>query len=132
MRKKEQKLWDTLHRHAVGKQLDLQRVENVVGVGMPDVYVGSSRCWIELKAPIAPAKETTRLLGNEGLNPDQVNWHLKAFRNGTRTYVLIRDSNQRLLMVPGKWADVMNDWTYTQLEKHSAASNWNDVIKEIL
>ena len=129
MRKKEQKLWDTFARHAPAA-LDLQRVENLVGAGMPDVYVGGTGCWVELKAPNVPARETTRLLGTEGLNVDQINWHLKAARSGrVNTFVLVRDSSSRLYLVPGNFAATMNDLPADELDSYSLASTWERIIE---
>ena len=128
MRKPEQKLWDTF-RAKMGKELDLQRVENLVGVGMADVYVGKTGEWVELKAPTAPARASTRLLGNQGLNVDQINWHMKANRYRARsTWVLIRDSLGRLFLVSGQYADEMNEWNTMELYAHSEAEDWADIF----
>ena len=130
MRLKEQKLWDSFSRH--GKQkLKLERVENVVLNGMPDVYAKRSGKWIELKAPIAPKKFETRVLGTEGLSQDQKNWHMEAFQCNRETYVLIRDSEKRLWLIEGKYADDINEWDAMELDDHNLSANWNGIIEEL-
>lgn len=130
MRLKEQRLWDALKKQSP-KELWLQRVENVVGVGMPDVYVGANGAWIELKSPTCPKKETTRLLGDEGLNQDQINWHYKAMKKMRQTYILIRDSQSRLFLIPGALSLVVNDMNAAELLKWSLGENWEEIIKVI-
>jgi len=133
MRQAEQKLWDTtLRNKPVG--IALERVENGLGAGMPDVYSRAEtfHTWIELKAPHAPKRESTRLLGSEGLSQEQINWHLKSARYGLITYVLIRDiEHKRLWLVGGGWADEMNDWTAAELDKNSLANNWRDIFSRL-
>lgn len=130
MRKAEQRLWDTFRRNGTDG-LWMQRVENVVRAGMPDVFIGGSGAWVELKAPIAPKRKNTRLLGEAGLNIDQINWHLKACTKGIRSYVLIRDSEKRLFLIPGKYAAVMNEMSVGELVEINLCNNWVDIIKEI-
>lgn len=130
MRKKEQRLWDVFKRYDRGGSW-LQRVENVVGDGMPDVYVGRNGAWVELKAPTAPKKESTRLLGSEGLRASQINWHLKKASYGQRSFVLIKDSLDRIFLVPGVYAAKINGMTVDELTKISVATDWEGVIKEV-
>jgi hypothetical protein len=130
VRLKEQRLWDTFRKHG-GRILRLERVENVMLNGMPDVYAKASGKWIELKAPIAPKKESTRVMGAEGLSNDQKNWHLVAHQCGRKTYILIRDSNNSLYLIPGEFSDLMNDWNAEELRLHSVARTWEEILKEL-
>lgn len=130
MRKPEQKLWDTFRNHH-GKRLKLKRVENIVEEGFPDVYAKKSAVWIELKAPNVPKKETTRLLGDEGLRTSQVNWLLDNVGCATRAFVLIRDSSGRLFLIDGKHAATMNELSAAELAELSLADNW-EKIGEVL
>lgn len=130
-RLKEQRLWDTM-RKAAPTGFWLQRVENVVGDGMPDVYcVETGACWVELKAPARPKRASTRFLGDEGLRPSQINWHLKAASKNQRTYVLIRDDKRELFLIEGKFATDMNDWPIDVMREASLADNW-EAIFEVL
>lgn len=133
MRKQEQRLWDTF-RNNKPPEMELERVENVVAAGMPDVYLRARRVstWIELKAPNAPKREITRVLGDEGLNAAQINWHLQSAWFGLPTYVLIRDSRKRLWLLPGKEADLMNDLNADELDGACIAKdNWHDIYREL-
>lgn len=132
MRLPEQKLYDTLATQ-LRPSWWIQRVENLVAAGMPDVYAASFglALWIELKAPRAPKRDSTRLLGTQGLNPDQINWHLKARSCGIRSFVLIRDDRLRLFLVDGEHAAVVNEWSVEELTTMSLGSNWNDVKKAL-
>lgn len=134
MRKAEQRLWDTMKRHAQRRQVVLERVENVVADGMPDVVVlapGGHVMWVELKAPHRPARPTTRLLGNEGLRPAQVNWHLRAAALEVRTYVLIRDDAGAVLLVPGWHAAEMNDWPFDKMQFYARAQTWDAIFNAL-
>ena len=130
MRLKEQRLWDTFKRNRPPK-FWLQRIENVVGDGMPDVVSMApfQLAWVELKAPIKPKRETTQLMGKEGLSIGQVSWHLKAALKGQRSFVLIRDSSGELFLVPSAFAPRMNAATIGELRMMSVADNWKDVYR---
>lgn len=130
---KEQKLWDAMKRN-LPKSFWMQRIENVVGEGIPDVYVAAPRgkyAWVELKAPIAPKKATTRLLGTEGLRKSQINWHIKAARKGTRSFILIRDDVNNMFLIPSYLADKINEMTAGELQAVSVADTWREIEKEI-
>lgn len=135
MRKEEQRLWDSMKRNAPGV-FWLRRIENEVAEGDPDVWCvtrGPVECWVELKAPTAPKRPTTRLLGDQGLNPAQVNWHLRAAKLGVRAYTLIRDDRKRLLLVPSTESNVprLNGMSYDELQAHSVASEWPGIFREL-
>ena len=134
LRKPEQRLWDTMRRNAP-KEAWMQRIENNVGSGIPDVIseLYTFWCWVELKAPNAPKKDTTRLLGVEGLNPDQINWHLKCAHRGGQSFILIRDSLKRLLLIDckrmGKQIQYINSLTYNELKIYNRADSWTKIFE---
>jgi hypothetical protein len=133
MRKKEQLLWDSMKRNCPSA-LDLQRVENVVGDGMPDVYVGRSGKWVELKAPgRVPVRPETPLLGKaDGLRTSQVNWHMKhSSMNAPESFVLIRTPDGELIMIPGSAAPVINALPLRAARECSVASTWQQIIKAL-
>jgi hypothetical protein len=134
MRKREQLLWDTFKRHG-GAALNLQRVENVVMAGMPDVYVGCSGKWVELKAPSTiPKRPQTPLLGSEGLRTAQINWHLKHSFNGhaPASYILVRTVELELILLPGVAAAIINELPLEALRTHRCVlSDWKEVIEEL-
>lgn len=132
MRLPEQRLWDAM-RKAKPHGFWLQRIENVVMSGMPDVHAAGPRraSWVELKAPKRPKREATPLMGREGLNPAQINWHLKAAQMGVRSYVLVRDSEHQLFLLRGDQAAEINGWPLPKLRQFSIAQRWPDIFFEI-
>jgi hypothetical protein len=134
MRKKEQLLWDAWKANAP-RDLDLQRVENVVGEGMPDVYVGTNGNWVELKAPSANReKDGQSLLGDaEGLRISQKNWHLKnsSHPNAPRSFILIRLPNHKLFLLSGHLAPVINAMNYSSVEKVALAWTWDGINRAV-
>lgn len=126
MRLPEQRLWDTMRANRP-PGLVLERVENVVGDGMPDVYIQASAVstWAELKTPNPRKRESTRVLGDEGLRQSQKNWHMRASRLGLPTWILIRERRtRRLWLVAGMLADEINDMTADELDEVTAAHTW--------
>ena len=134
MRLPEQRLWDTMKRNAP-EEAWLQRVENVVIDGMPDVYVAIARrtSWVELKAPKMPKRSTTPLMGDkQGLNINQIGWHLVAAQNGVRSFVLVRDVERLcLLLLQGRLAKHINQLTLDEAKKLSVASDWQGIFQKL-
>lgn len=132
-RLKEQRLFDTLKRNCPS-DIWLQRVENLVAVGMPDLthlVEGGTTGWIELKAVTTPKRAGTRLMGIEGLNKDQINWHLKYTRMGGDSWILIRDTGMRLYLVHGRHAAEINDWPVDVVRSNSDATSWEGIMNVI-
>lgn len=131
MRKTEQRLWDRMRR-AIGTRVRLERIENVVGVGTPDVLACCHiTAFVELKAIDAPpVRETTRVLGTSGLSRDQRNWHVDWHKWGGTSYVLI-GVGRRIFMLPGALADEVNEMTMEQLAARSVASEWATVAQRL-
>lgn len=82
--KPEQLLWQLVKPYIPGHR---ERIENAVGVGMPDVhwtYNGQSN-WMELKVAKTPEQTVEELL-----EPSQRVWHKKNLSEDGRVYVLVR------------------------------------------
>lgn len=128
-RTKEQRVWDSFKR-GVPSGIWVQRIENVVGEGMPDVYVVSNglSSWVELKASRRPVRASTPLLGSRGLNVQQINWHMKAASVGVRSFILIRDEARDLYLVSGMHAEEINSFSASQMREHSLASSWDEIF----
>jgi hypothetical protein len=128
VRKPEQRLYDAMKK-AAPKEAWLQRVENIVAEGMPDVHVSgpSSECWVELKSVHRPKRPTTRLLGSEGLRPSQVNWHLKAATKAITSWILIQDDAGTKYLVEGCHAGKINELTEADLQLLSRADTWPEI-----
>jgi len=112
----------------------LQRIENLVAEGMPDVHVSGpeSECWVELKYALRPKRESTRFLGSRGLRPGQINWHLKAATKAIVTYVLIKDNHGAFYLVPGSLARYLNDMPREEILHETIASDWPEIFTELM
>lgn len=144
MRKAEQKVWDAMKRAAKrhAPRAWMQRVENLAGDGMPDVYVTASigqsgsatPSWVELKAATLPKRATTKLQMKEGVRPSQINWHLKAQTKGVRSYVLIRIAERmdEPLLIKGHLADGINRWCSDECYAYATAIGWEQIFGELI
>jgi len=133
-RLKEQRLWDAVRRNAP-KSWWLQRVENVVVEGMPDVFIAASfgvGIWLELKAPIRPKRLSTRLLGNGGLRPSQINWQMKAATKGLRAFTLIRDDEGVLFNVPCAYVRGINELSTSDMLSIYQIKDWEQLWRNLI
>lgn len=133
MRLPEQRLWDTMRANKP-RGFVLRRVENVVGAGMPDVYVMAPAVstWVELKAPNDRKRATTRVLGDEGLRQEQKNWHILNSRLALPTWILIRVRRAgQLWLVHGAHADNVNDFTAAELDEVADAKTWPEIFEAL-
>lgn len=137
MRLPEQRLWDAMRTNSP-RDIKLQRVENGLDAGMPDVIAihrGSGLVtWVELKAQREyPKRSGTPVLNQQhGLNISQRNWLRDwTFARG-RAFTLIGVGGGRgrdLFLVPGADADRVN-----QLDTFSIriyAVDWIMVFKRL-
>ena len=116
-------------RKAKPKDIWLERVENLVGVGMPDVMAGGPHfSWVELKHACLPVRATTRVLGNDGLSIDQINWHLVAASFRLPVYTVVRDDSGGIYMIEAAHAASINDWCAADLRANSIAAAWKEVF----
>lgn len=96
-----------------GHRIDLQRLENAVGTGHPDVEgcIDTIQVWIELKSTDRPARKTTpiRLRSNPKTRKSQSRWHKNRAQAGCKTnFVLLQvgeQSKARLYLIPGTLYD---------------------------
>lgn len=140
MRLPEQKLWDVLASH-VPRDCWLQRVENGVGAGMPDVLMIDRMAqtpvhWIELKVNESlPVRSSTPALGDaKGLGAEQVNWHIEWGNHGGSSWILIglgRGKSRELALVPGRCAREVNGLTLGDLRSAFKVPSWVDLFKSI-
>lgn len=130
MRKPEQKLWDRM-RHALKDQIYLERIENVVNPGRPDV----DALWdgivlpIELKAlENFPQRSGTPVLGTKGLNQNQLNWWLNWRRWGGSGFIVIGIAGD-IFAVPAKFSDEVNYFNHLHLINFQ--TSWQELITQI-
>lgn len=120
MRKKEQLLWDAMRR-GMTTQVRMERLENVVGVGIPDVLVLADGVvtFCELKARVDfPALPLTRVLGAGGLSVAQRNWHMLWNRCGGRSLIVVGVGTGHLrqhMALWGRHGDRVNEMCWAEL-----------------
>lgn len=122
-RKKEQLLWDRMHSNLRNRKLLLQRVENMAGVGDPDVRVlrKGRVTYCELKvASRLPVREATPLLGDEGLSVEQRNWHLEWIAHGGRSMIIVGVRGTAMhWALWGNRAEAVNRMTVAELSRYA-------------
>jgi len=131
MRKPEQRLWDAMRKNNK-KQLhtiNLERVENYITAGMPDVHCKyhGVECWVELKVASLPKKEGTRVMGRKGLRIEQINWHKKHHSFGLKSYILLKTGN-RLFLIANKHTESVNQMCLFDLEQTTIATDWESIF----
>jgi hypothetical protein len=96
----------------------VDRLENLVVVGMPDVNVCvcGTELWIEIKAPKEPARAKTALFAsNHKLSQDQINWMLRQRKANGNAYIFINTDKRRLLL-QAKHAESINNMTLAEIK----------------
>jgi len=122
--KPEGKFWSTLRQKMVLGVVRLDRIENDVTFGIPDVNgcLDGEDVWIELKAPKEPARASTPLMtrsGNHALLETQINWFRRQRQAGGIAFILVR-TDKRIMLVEGTlYAKVFNTWTVGEMVDHS-------------
>ncbi len=120
MRQKEQRLWDAMRNHKPPTHR-LERIENMVGDGIPDVWCicnGVVRpC--ELKAVYSmPHRASTPVMGRGGLRQEQKNWHMDWAKFGGRSVIILGvgvGAHRQLIALDGRDADWANTGNWAQL-----------------
>lgn len=129
MRKPEQRLWDTMKSNRP-MQVRLERIENGVGNGTADVH-GTARgvtAWFELKQLNRPKKDSTRFLKKNTVRVAQRAWHREYAHHGGRSYLLIRDDQRQLYLVPGGEIHLVMDFAYDFFQKRYRCDNWQELF----
>lgn len=113
---RESELWQRCKNGAKslrqdGHLIDLQRVENLVGCGHPDVEgcIDGRQVWIELKSCSRPARPDTPIRPKARMS--QEIWHAERVKSGCRcNWILIQvgeGSESALYLIPGnRYADI--------------------------
>ena len=96
-----------------------QRIETLIGLGIPDVNVcvpPGREFWIEIKSPTEPKRPGSAMIGGRchPLSVDQKNFFLAQRRAGGRAYLWV-GSDKRRLLLPGELADQFNEMTVAQM-----------------
>lgn len=128
-REKEQRLWDRLRKAAAGR-IHTERIENIVGVGRPDVdtLCAGSFVPVELKQVAAwPKRAETRVLGDEGLSVAQRNWHLTWRRWGGESLVVV-GVGLEVFGFSGSMADYVNGYNQAQFRSAAMLTDMDAII----
>lgn len=107
---RETGLWKWLKKAIVVAKtnLDMNRIENSVMSGMPDVeghYKNTGQFWLELKMAKRPARATTKV--RPKVREGQVEWLTKRWHLGGNAWILLQvgsGSEKKLYMIPGKYS----------------------------
>lgn len=131
MRLPEQRFWDRTRPRLTAHFL-VERVENLVGVGTPDIWVlaPTGRVTpVELKAVQGwPARLSTRVLGPKaGLSQDQKNWHLTWQQAGGRSAILVGVGGNQQFLFPGHACDLINEFSRHHFE-NLAQQSWDRIV----
>jgi len=131
MRKPEQRLYDTMKTHCADG-VRLERVENAVNTGMPDVHCirRGVTVWIELKVVHRPARLSTPLIKSATMRRDQVAWHLSYTRAGGRSAILVRDDRRQLYLFDGALANILPQLTLAQCISIATLTDWAEFYRE--
>lgn len=125
----EQRLWDRTKSYLKPfKGIRLERYENVMGVGCPDVLAicDGLVTWVELKfVEGLPARATTRVFPG-ALTREQMNWHLDWRQHGGRSIVL-GAIGPDIVAIENTHTDLFNDMTIEQLGGHAVAATWSEL-----
>jgi len=95
----------------------IHRLENLASFGFPDVNycIEGIECWIEIKSPTEPKRDSTPLFGsNHGLMITQRNWFLVQKNAGGYAYIYI-ETDKRRMLIGAEYSDIVNDMTVNEL-----------------
>ena len=110
----------------------IDRIENLVSCGMPDVNycINGVEGWIEMKSAIERQRSTSKLLKHK-LSQAQMNWFLKQRNAGGNAFILIC-TEKRWMLMHGHVADQINDLTADHLWQNTVWKSEKPITKEAL
>lgn len=134
----EARLWQRL-RDGVRPHCFVQRIENSVSAGVPDVWLCSREngqgAWVELKyRPSLPVRENTAIFkGGYGIRPEQVAWIYGRATAGARIYIL-GQCGDSLWLLHGRFAREISTFPVAVLDECCAwkgtarRTEWREMI----
>jgi len=140
----EARLWQRMRDGVTGRCF-AQRIENLVGAGMPDVILhcratGQS-AWVELKhRPLYPIRRSTPVFnGDHGLRPDQKAWIYERAMGGANIWI-IAQCNKDLYVLDGKIARDLELLSREALAEHKCCAwitqaivtPWDTVVDRLI
>lgn len=128
MRHAEAKLWQSV-KAKMRKPCDrLDRIENGISSGAPDVNgcLSGEDVWMELKSPQrTPKRATTALMncaGNHPLLQTQINWFARQRQASGIAFILVRTEHHLILVDGTKHCDHFNSWPLTTMISEAIVS----------
>lgn len=123
-------------RRAIDKKtVRLERIENIVADGIPDVLsiANGFTTFCELKQVAAsPVRATTRLIpSGKGLRLSQRNWHMECFRHGGRSLIIVGVGVNKVYCLDGGFYDSVNTMTEAQMKRNAMATDWKTLEKKL-
>lgn len=102
-KKAEQLVYEAMKRHAPDR-LRLERVENGLAAGIPDVHalLEGKTIWFELKVLQVPKMPSTPIVKTDTFEVDQVKWHRSYSHHGGISFAIARDNQMQLYLIPGR------------------------------
>ena len=120
----EKDLWATMRDH-LKRYGDFQRVENMVGSGIPDVNYclpPGVEGWVELKQTQGWPRDPMRPLALDHYTPQQRLWHKRRRSAGGRVFVLLQIVKPcEYILLDARWAAIHLGLTATQRDIKQAA-----------
>jgi len=125
MKSSERQQWNLIRRHLPKIKDRFDRVESQVVPGMPDINycIDGTEGWIELKHPVEPKKDSTKLLGskNHSLLQSQKNWIHRQRLAGGLVWILLA-TDKRLILMDGSHAENINEYSLLDMIAYSERS----------
>jgi hypothetical protein len=111
-------------------QAKLERVENGVAEGTPDVHsiARAVTVWFELKALRRPKRVKTRFFPKKKLRVPQMAWHAEYAARGGRSFVLVRDHLYQLYLIPGGQLHLVKDMSTEEAMRRFAIADWGTLF----
>lgn len=120
----EKTAYAAFRENIIGRGDRIDRVENPIVPGMPDVSCclrPGVEFWMEIKAPREPIRDSTPLFGSRhGVMQSQANWIRSQIQAGGKCYFFIETDLHRF-MIDGGFCDEINELTVHQIK---VASFW--------
>lgn len=117
----EKKDYHKFRAHIIHPSDRIDRLENLVTFGMPDVNYcfDGVEGWIEIKSPVEPKRSTTALFsGNHKFSQNQKNWFIRQLKAGGLAFALIC-TDKRWILIDANTVENANEMTVSELLQKS-------------
>jgi len=125
MKKPEQKFWNLIKDHLPGS---LDRIENIVESGMPDVsacYKGNDY-WVELKICQKKLCDVKKLH-----EPSQLSWHTRRVNAGSLIFVIVKHKKEIKIYIVKFTKELEYELIYTD-PRYKNKYSWTDFTNVLI